>query len=300
MSVKAPAERNFRRARTRARPARRRKLRALFSWRMARGLVLVTLIALAAYRIVSVAYHSTLFRVSRVRVQGNVLVSHGEVEAMVRDLQGSHILTADLARSRAQLLESPWLADVALRRVLPSTIDVFVLERQPFGLSRLGDQLYLVARDGTLMDEFGPKYADFDLPIIDGLFPRQRGARVAPASRTRPARAPVADPARAALAASVVDALRPRPELIKLVSQIDVSNVHDAVVLLDHDPALLHLGEERFRERLQSYLGIADTLKQSIADIDYVDLRFEQNVYVKPRGRAAGTAMQLPAAGKTF
>ncbi len=62
MSVKAPAEKNFRRARTRARPARRRKLRALFSWRVVRGLLVVTLIALAAYRVVSLAYHSTLFR----------------------------------------------------------------------------------------------------------------------------------------------------------------------------------------------------------------------------------------------
>jgi cell division protein FtsQ len=300
MSVKAPAEKNFRRARTRARPARRRKLRALFSWRVVRGLLVVTLIALAAYRVASLAYHSTLFQVSRVRVQGNVLVSSGEVQAMVRDLQGAHILTADLARSRAELLESPWLAEVALRRVLPSTIDVFVSERRPFGLGREGHRLYLVARDGTLMDEFGPKYADFDLPIIDGLFPRQAGSRVSPASRSQPARAAAADPARAALAASVVDALRPRPELITLVSQIDVSNVHDAVLLLDHDPALLHLGDERFRERLQSYLEIADALRERIADIDYVDLRFEQRVYVKPRGRAAGTAMQLPAAGKTF
>ena len=209
-------------------------------------------------------------------------------------------MTADLARSRTELLESPWLADVALRRVLPSTIDVFISERRPFGLCRQGDRLYLVARDGTLMDEFGPRYADFDLPIIDGLFPRQSRSRVSPASRPRSAPVPTADPARAALAASVVDALRPRPELIKTVSQIDVSNVHDAVVLLDDDPALLHLGDERFRERLQSYLGFAAALRARIADIDYVDLRFEQRVYVKPRGRAAGTAMQLPAAGKTF
>ena len=128
---------------------------------------------------------------------------------MVRDLQGAHILTADLARSRTELLESPWLADVALRRVLPSTIDVFVSERRPFGLCRQGDQLYLVARDGTSMDEFGPRYADFDLPIVDGLFPRQSRSRVSPrvagAVRHRHRR-PIR--ARAALAASVVDALR--------------------------------------------------------------------------------------------
>ncbi len=98
----------------------------------------------------------------------------------------------------------------------------------------------------------------------------------------------------------MVDALRPSPELLELVSQIDVSDAHDAVVLLDRDPALLHLGDERFRERLQSYLEIADSLKASVADIDYVDLRFERHIYVKPRGRATGAAVQLPAAGKTF
>ena len=170
--------------------------------------------------------------------------------------------------------------------MLPSTIDVFVSERRPFGLCRQGNQLYLVARDGTLMDEFGPRYAEFDLPIIDGLFPRQSRSRVSPASRPRSDRHRRPIPLARALAASVVDALRPRPELIKRVSQIDVSDVHDAVVLLDDDPALLHLGDERFRERLQSYLEIADALRARIPDIDYVDLRFEQRVYVKPRGRA--------------
>ena len=98
----------------------------------------------------------------------------------------------------------------------------------------------------------------------------------------------------------MVDAIQGSEELTKLVSQIDVTNAHDAVVLLDNDPALLHLGDEHFRERLQSYLEIAERLRAQIPAIDYVDLRFEQRVYVKPRGRAERTAMQLPAAGKTF
>ena len=84
------------------------------------------------------------------------------------------------------------------------------------------------------------------------------------------------------------------------MSQIDVTDAHDAVVLLDNDPALLHVGEDHFRERLQSYLEIAEALRERMPDIDYVDLRFEQRVYVKPRGRADSTALQLTTAGKTF
>jgi cell division protein FtsQ len=299
MRVRAAAEKNFRRTRTRARPARRRWLHAFFSWRVIRGLLVLALIALAGFRALSLAYYSSLFRISRVRVHGNVRISNGEVQAIVGDLQGAHILTVNLARARAELLESPWLAEAALRRELPSTIDVYVSERRPFGLSRQGSQLYLVARDGTLMDEFGPKYSEFDLPIIDGLFSRQT-SRVSRTSRLAEPPAPKADRARVALASSVVDSIQESPSLIKRVSQIDVTDAHDAVVLLDNDPALLHLGDEHFRERLQSYLEIAETLRAQIPAIDYVDLRFGQRVYVKPRGRAERTAMQLPAAGKTF
>jgi cell division protein FtsQ len=273
-------------------------LRALFTWRVARGLLIVTLIALGGYRAATMVYHSSMFRVNRVRVHGNVRISSGEVQALVSDLQGSRILTADLAGSRRRLLRSPWLAEIALRRVLPSTIDVYVSERRPFGLWRRGNQLYLIATDGTVLDEFGPRYAEFDLPIVDGLAPTAP-SRTPRALRSPASANPPIDLARAALAARVVDAMQGNRALANGVSQIDVSDAHDAVVLLDNDPVLLHLGEERFRERLQAYLEIAETLKERIPDIDYVDLRFEQRVYVKPRGRAAGT-VHLATAGKTF
>jgi cell division septal protein FtsQ len=298
VKVKAPAERNFRRAR--ARPAKRRSIRALFSWRVVRVAVVVLVSGLAVFRAAQLVYASDFFRVSRVTVGGNARISTGEVQAMVRELRGTNILTADLDHWRDKLLESPWVAEVSLRRVLPATVDVYVSEREAFGLGRAGDMLYLVAADGTVLDEFGPRYAAFDLPIVDGLFTRPAPARRGRASRAA-ADSPIrVDPARAALAARVIDAVKGSRVLEARLSQIDVSNAHDAVVLLDNDPALLHIGEERFRERLQSYLEYADTLKARVPDIDYVDLRFEERVYVKPRGRADRTAVSLPSAGRAF
>jgi cell division septal protein FtsQ len=298
VKVKAPAERNYRRAR--ARPAKRRSIRALFSWRVIRVVVIALAAGIAVVRAAQLVYASDLFRVSRVTVRGNVRISTGEVQAMVRELRGTNILTADLDHWRATLLESPWVAEVSLRRVLPATVDVYVSERQAFGLGRAGDMLYLIAADGTVLDEFGPRYAAFDLPIVDGLFPRPAPARQGRARRAAAAAAARVDPARAALAARVIEAVRGSRTLADRLSQIDVSNVHDAVVLLDNDPALLHIGEERFRERLQSYLNYADTLRERIPDIDSVDLRFEERVYVKPRGRADRTAVPLPSAGRAF
>ena len=162
------------------------------------------------------------------------------------------------------------MADVALRRVLPSTVEVFVSERQPMGVCRMRSQLYLVDRSGNVIDEFGPQYAEFDLPIIDGL--------LRPPSSGQPA----LDERRADLAARVIDAIAPRADLARQVSQIDVSDLHDAVLLLEGDPALLHLGEDRFLERLQAYADVAPALRERVQDIDYVDLRFEDRLYVRP------------------
>ena len=45
------------------------------------------------------------------------------------------------------------------------------------GIGRIGDGLYLIDQRGAIIDEFGPNYAEFDLPIIDGLAAGAAGRR---------------------------------------------------------------------------------------------------------------------------
>jgi cell division protein FtsQ len=271
VTVKAPSERNFRR--TPAKGARRRRFRPRLSWGVLRRLLSVLLLLFGVYQSIAFAFTTPLLRVNRISVHGNVRLSSGQVQALVEDLRGSSILRVDLDAFRQRLVESPWVADVALRRVLPSTVEVFVSERQPVGLCRMGQDLYLVDETGTVIDQFGPQYSEFDLPIIDGLVP--------PSPRGAKARASI-DPGRAELASRVIASLARSQQIASRLSQVDVSDAHDAVVLLDGDSALLHLGEDKFLERVQSYLELSPALRERVADIDYVDLRFDPRVYVRP------------------
>jgi cell division septal protein FtsQ len=273
--VKAPSEKNFRRSKVR--PGTRKGgiagFTRLVSWRMARWALAMVVVGYSGYRATTLVLHASGLQVRRIAVHGNVRISSGEVQAIVDGLRGSSILTADLGRYRRRLMASPWIADVALRRVLPSTVEVFVSERRPMGLCRLGNTLYLIDPGGTLIDEFGPQYAEFDLPIIDGLV-------AAPSSGQ-----PTIDERRAELASRVIDALAPRKDIAERISQIDVRDVHDAVVMLQDDGALLHVGEEKFLERLQSYVDLAPALREQVREIDYVDLRFGDRVYVRPAAK---------------
>jgi cell division septal protein FtsQ len=243
-----------------------------------RGVLVVGVFGLALYaghRAIAVVATLEMFQVDQINVRGNHRLSKGEVLAMLQSLRGRSVLSVDLADWRQALLSSPWVADASLRRTLPSTIDVVILERAPLGVGRINGSLYLVDDRGAVIDDYGPNYADLDLPIIDGL-----SADAVSASGGLPGQEP-ANVYRAVLARRLLDALRVR-NMAGQISQIDVSDSRNAVVLLHGDSTLIRLGSDRFVERLQSYYELAPVLRERVPDMDYVDLRFDDRVYVGP------------------
>jgi cell division protein FtsQ len=274
MPVTAPADRRFKRAHVK--PARKRGAFSMRRLHTAVTGIIIALTVYAGYRAVAVVSGLDIFRIDRINVRGNHRLSSGEVLAMLENLRGRSVLAVDLAEWRRALLSSPWVADASLRRTLPSTVEVVILERAPLGIGRINGALFLVDDRGAVIDEYGPNYADLDLPIIDGL------------SSTGEAQA---DVYRALLARRLLDALRVR-NMASQISQIDVSDARNAVVLLEGDPTLIRLGNERFVERLQSYRELAPALREQVPAIDYVDLRFDERVYVRP-----ARERKTPAAG---
>ncbi len=267
MRISAQPDKRFRRSHVA--PGRRRGWRDV-PWRTAvRAAIVLALGGYAAYRTADFALSAEALTVTRITVSGNTRLSRGEVLSLLDGLHGRSMVTVDLEAWRERLMASPWVANAAMRRVLPGTVAVFIAEREPMGIGRIGQSLYLVDSRGEVIDEFGPNYADLDLPIVDGL-----------------ASAPTADgllidESRAVLASRLLTALQAKPEVATRVSQVDVTDVHDAVVILEGDTVLVRVGDDQFLERVQSYLDLAPALRERVPDIDYVDLRFDERVYVR-------------------
>lgn len=275
MGVRTPTDRRFRRAHLR--PGRRRRLTARRRF-LVRALVVTVVVVAGGRWLIGAAQRSTVLTIATVAVEGNQRVSRGELLALVDALRGQNVLVADLEAARARLLSSGWIEDAKLRRVLPSTIAIVVTEREPVGIGRFGSRLYLVDARGAVIGEYGPRFASIDLPIIDGLSAGGAEGRVS------------VDHGRAALAAKLMQEVGTRERLAARISQVDVRDPNDAVVLLAGDPALIHLGSERFVERLEVYLDLAPALRARVPEIDYVDLRFDRRVYVGPANDDARAA----------
>jgi len=270
MNTPVPTATDKRFKRSHVKPSRKRSPNSKYVWlgvRVVAGLIAVSLAVYAG--VTSIAAASTL-QIAHLQVRGNQRLSTGEVLSLVEGLRGQNILAVRLDDWQTKLLASPWVESATIRRVLPSTLEITIHERQPMGVGRLGSSMYLIDPKGVIVDEYGPSYADIDLPIIDGLAsaPRDGGTLI--------------DAARAEFAARVLGALAARPDIAKRVSQVDVSDLHDAVAILDGDSALLRLGDTGFVERLQQYIDLAPALRERLSGIDYVDLRFDERLYVRP------------------
>ena len=267
-TVTTATDKRFRRVHVK--PSRRRSPASKHAWLAARLVGLAIVVGYAGYRGVTLLAAASSLQIGHMVVRGHERLSTGEVLSLVEGLRGQNILAVKLDEWQTKLLASPWVESATIRRVLPSTVEIAVRERRPMGIGRLNTAMYLIDGGGVIIDEYGPAYADIDLPIIDGLAasPQDAGALI--------------DAARAEFAGRVIAALAVRPEIAKRVSQLDVGNLHDAVVILDGDPALLRLGESDFVARLQQYIDLSPALHERLAGIDYVDLRFDERLYVRP------------------
>jgi cell division septal protein FtsQ len=266
-------DKRFKRAHVK--PSRKRSPASKHAWFAVRLLIFVVVLGYAAYRAVALVAAAPSLQIGQMVVRGHERLSTGEVLALIDGLRGRNILAVSLEEWQQKLLSSPWVEHATIRRVLPSTVEITIHERRPMGIGRLGMAMYLVDGKGVIVDEYGPAYADIDLPIIDGLAaPPQDGGSLV-------------DLARAEFAGRVIGALSTRPEIAKRVSQLDVSDLHDAVAILDDDTVLLRLGESDFVARLQQYIDLAPALRERVQGMDYVDLRFDERVYVRPARPAA-------------
>ena len=151
--VAAPADRRFRRSGLR--PEQRRVGRTI----AARGQVdrpALAVVAAAGFWLTGVVLHARMLTVQHVaRARQRPAVGRRRRGAGRRHPRREHLPRRLRARTGSGVLDSPWVADVALSRVLPSTIEVRVVERTPMAIARLGQQLYLVDDAGVIIDEYG-------------------------------------------------------------------------------------------------------------------------------------------------
>jgi cell division septal protein FtsQ len=117
-------------------------------WALGRLLALAVLVG-AAW-IVYDAASSDRFQVRSVHVHGNLLLSQADVERVV-SVKGTNVFWIDRASLAERVRHLPLVAHVDINPMLPDSVEVAIVERQPAAFWVSGDKSYLVDREGVIL-----------------------------------------------------------------------------------------------------------------------------------------------------
>jgi cell division protein FtsQ len=106
------------------------------------------------------------FRISQVSIDGNQYMSEAKILDWAGPLVGQSILKLELPQLVERLYQHPWTLEASAERILPDTLRISIVERQPFATAVL-DKHYVMDRFGVLLEETSKSYAA--LPTISGL-----------------------------------------------------------------------------------------------------------------------------------
>ena len=227
-------------------------------------------------------------KVDRLLVEGNDQLSDGEILELLELTKSSNILTLDLEQVRTKLLRSAWVREVEIERILPATLTLQIQERQPVAIAVL-DQMYLLAADGTVLDELSPQYNLEKLVLVRGL---KDGATA------------LSD--RLVLAGRVSAELFKHQQLVEYVSELDVQGGSESLLLnLRSPPMTILVSGKTMVERLMEIIPLLEGIKQNFTLLDVVDLRFDGRVYLRTQEKGTAfdgwkTELAVTSGGASF
>ncbi len=188
------------------------------------------------------------------------------------------ILRIDLRQLKGRLEEETWIKSVEIRRVLPSDLVIYVQERTPSVILEIQGELMIADSDGILLDRYSPGYGKLDVPVFRGLLGKDpenyRLHQDENASRIRQGLSMLSELQSAS------------PSYTRMISEVDLSDRNNLIIMLLDDDAEVHLGKEDYLKRFQTLMKNIQQyqIQKDQYDIASIDMRFPGKIIYQLRG----------------
>ncbi|MGE5850623.1 MAG: cell division protein FtsQ/DivIB [Candidatus Methylomirabilota bacterium] len=111
------------------------------------------------------------FRVVEVEVEGNLQVASQDIIKGLKLSPDASILEVDLPALTRRVLQNPWIKEASIRRRLPLSLTVRIVERMP-EVVFIADRRYLLSGDGVILAKLNPDELP-TLPTLRAAVPRR-------------------------------------------------------------------------------------------------------------------------------
>jgi len=223
-----------------------------------------------------------LFSFKHIHYQGLSQLDREELDSLIFQSVSEDLLLIDLDRVRALVESESWVKEATVRRKLPDGLFIHVTERQAVAMATIDTELYVVDREGVILDRPGLHHPSLDRPIVKGL---KNVAR---------------ENAREENSLRMEIYLRVLTELTlynPLISEIDVGTPRSVAVIPEGDPVSINLGDKDFLARYETFVSqkdLYDRLKEEYGIIESVDVTYDNKIiFHTPRGQEKTVTAQV-------
>jgi cell division protein FtsQ len=245
-----------------------RLTRALLGWGRVVSLHLA-LVALAVFCVARIAErmrHSSAFTLQRITILGAERVDVDALDSRFEPLLGHNLLDLDLATVQAEIEKDPWVGHVEVKRQLPDELRIRLVERSPRAVAVIDGRAQLIDRQGQVILPTGVATAQ-ELPVLSGL-EGLAGEELSAALR-RGVRA-------------LGELERAEPELAAELSELRLDDRDRLVAHTARPGPPLLLDPRRVARNVNRYLNLRREIEGTLGAVEYVDLRWEGRITVKP------------------
>ena len=227
-------------------------------WSITTFIVILSVLAIAIY--ISLNKIKSFFPIKNVVFYGNKHLTDDELRALAGIYGNENIITVSRKKVTQMLLKSAWIKSVSVRKELPDTLSVLIEEVTPFALLDMKGRLFIINDKGDLLEELKGDSIPF-LPVITANpYNRDEGFSEA-----------------LSLARSMND-LGFSSERNQI--EIIVSRPQELTILIDG--TVVKVGSGDYSKKLERLLELEGEIKKRNIPVDFIDLRFENRVIVKP------------------
>jgi cell division protein FtsQ len=222
------------------------------------------LMAVAGWRLYAYLITSPRFNIEFIQVNATNFLNREALNASLTEIKGRNIFLLDLNQIQKKLKANPWVDYCFIKRVLPNKLSVEITEEKPAALLKYNGELYLISSNGVLLQKYDSrKFSDILLPLITD---RSRCS-----IKALKLKLPL-------LMEAIKEIKTSYPQLLKQIAEFDLSEEDNVRLRLHEFTCLVNLGNKNFSQHLKNFLLIFPEIEEKMAQLDYIDLRFDHQI----------------------
>jgi cell division protein FtsQ len=225
----------------------------------------IFLTVLPAAIVVAIGYYAwaaaaPAFVVNKISFIGNVRLTDEELKNLAGVKVGDNLLALSTRNIFSKVSASPWIVSAAVRKEFPGRLHILVKETEPFALLDSKGHLFIIDEKGSMLEEIKESSMPF-LPIISGN--------------------PFGKKEVFFESINLVRAIK-ETGLMSRKNHIEVIAHKLEEIAVNLDGMVVKVGKGEYREKLARLMDLEEDIRSRGIPVDYIDLRFENKVVVKP------------------